>query len=206
MKVRTDAKRDAILQIASEVFLEMGYERASMAEIAARVGGSKATLYGYFPSKQAIFLTLARRFGAEHIDPAMQELISSPDDDVGKLLQRFGERLLSFLASAPAMSALRLVLAESGHSDVGEMFYEAGQKQGVQTMAGYLQSLMDRGLLRPANALVAAQHFGALVNAEAQYRWYYRDDADLTPKQIKAMVTRAVEVFLRAYGSDRKDL
>lgn len=47
MRVRTEAKRDAIVEAASEVFLESGFEGASMAQIATLVGGSKATLYGY---------------------------------------------------------------------------------------------------------------------------------------------------------------
>jgi AcrR family transcriptional regulator len=200
MKVRTDAKRDAILKIASEVFLEMGYERTSMAAISARVGGSKATLYGYFPSKEAIFLTLAHQFGAEHIDPAMDALTASRDDNLPLLLQQFGECLLGFLASASTISAHRLVLAEAGHSDVGRLFYEAGQQQGMQTMAAYLQSVMDRGLLRQADPLVAARHFGALVHSEIDHRYFYRENTELSPAQIQGMVTRAIQVFMGGYG------
>ncbi len=201
MKVRTDAKRDAILKVASEVFLEMGYERTSMAAIAARVGGSKATLYGYFPSKEAIFLTLARDFGAEHIDPALEALTTSQDDNLAPLLQQFGERLLTFLASASAISAHRVVLAEAGHSEVGRLFYEAGQQQGMQTMATYLQSVMDRGLLRQADPLVAARHFGSLMHSEIDHRYFYRENFELTPAEITGMVERAVQVFMGGYRS-----
>nr|WP_315431563.1 TetR/AcrR family transcriptional regulator [uncultured Albidiferax sp.] len=200
MKVRTDAKRDAILRTAGEVFLEMGYERTSMAEIAARVGGSKATLYGYFPSKESIFMTLAHQFGAEHMDPAMDELKAAADDDLTVVLERFSERLLTFLSAPETVSAHRLVLAEAGHSDVGRLFYEAGQKQGVATMGAYLKSLMDRGRLRPSDPVIAAQHLGALVRSEVDHRYFYRDVPALSPEQIKAMVARAVQVFLGGYG------
>ena len=40
-----------MLDIARAAFLREGYAAASMSEIAAKVGGSKATLYSYFPSK-----------------------------------------------------------------------------------------------------------------------------------------------------------
>ena len=40
-----DARREAILDVASDVFLEEGYANASMSTIAARLGGSKGTLY-----------------------------------------------------------------------------------------------------------------------------------------------------------------
>ncbi|SDO89356.1 transcriptional regulator, TetR family [Rhodoferax sp. OV413] len=200
MKVRTDAKRDAILRTAGEVFLEMGYERTSMAEIAARVGGSKATLYGYFPSKEAIFMTLAHKFGADHIDPAMDELMAAVDEDLTAVLERFCERLLSFLSASETISAHRLVLAEAGHSDVGRLFYEAGQKQGIATMGAYLQTLMDRGRLRQSDPVIAAQHLGALVHSEVDHRYFYRDLPELSPEQTKGMAARAVQVFLGGYS------
>ncbi|MGH6965637.1 MAG: TetR/AcrR family transcriptional regulator, partial [Phenylobacterium sp.] len=43
-----DARREAILDVAQEVFLEEGFANASMSTIAARLGGSKGTLYNYF--------------------------------------------------------------------------------------------------------------------------------------------------------------
>ena len=52
---RGDAKRRAILDVASEVFLAQGYAETSMSEIAAKVGGSKGTLYNYFRSKEELF-------------------------------------------------------------------------------------------------------------------------------------------------------
>ena len=55
MRVKTEGRRQVIIDAALEVFKEVGYERASMAEISARAGGSKATLYNYFKSKEELF-------------------------------------------------------------------------------------------------------------------------------------------------------
>ena len=55
MKTKTESKRQAIIQAAAEVFREVGFERASMSDIRERIGGSKATLYNYFPSKEKLF-------------------------------------------------------------------------------------------------------------------------------------------------------
>ena len=51
-RVRTDEKRNEIVQVAAELFQKHGYDRCSMAALSERLGGSKATLYGYFPSKE----------------------------------------------------------------------------------------------------------------------------------------------------------
>lgn len=198
MKVRTDAKREEILAIASKAFRELGYERTSMAEISARVGGSKATLYGYFPSKEALFRAAAQAFGHSHIGAALSELASA-EDDPALVLQRFGEKLLSFLFNPEAIAVHRMVLAEASQSDVGRLFYESGQKSGVQTMAAFLRSAMDAGRLRRADDNVAAMHFFGLVTAETQEHWFHREPPKMTSRQIAQIVKRAVEVFMSGY-------
>ena len=55
MRVKTQEKKQAILQVAAQAFRELGFEGTSMCEIRDRVGGSKATLYSYFPSKEDLF-------------------------------------------------------------------------------------------------------------------------------------------------------
>lgn len=61
MKKKTETKSQAIVDIAAEVFREMGFQRASMSEICRRVGGSKATIYNYFPSKELLFFEVMRQ-------------------------------------------------------------------------------------------------------------------------------------------------
>ena len=51
MRVKTDAKRREIVDMAWEVFRAKGFEGASMSDVAERFGGSKATLYRYYSSK-----------------------------------------------------------------------------------------------------------------------------------------------------------
>ncbi|MEY5029674.1 MAG: HTH-type transcriptional repressor KstR2 [Pseudomonadota bacterium] len=56
-----DLKRDAILDIAARCFAERSYSAASMNDIAAACGTSKARLYHYYDSKEAILLDLLER-------------------------------------------------------------------------------------------------------------------------------------------------
>ena len=58
MRVRTEEKREEIIRIAAELFQENGFERTSMSTISERLGGSKATLYGYFKSKEDLLLAV----------------------------------------------------------------------------------------------------------------------------------------------------
>ena len=97
MRVKTEAKRDAIVRAASEVFREMGFEGASMSEIAARAGGSKATLYGYFSSKEELFVAVIHGAAGAHFEPIFAAL-AKDSDDLERVLQRYGEKIMAVVS------------------------------------------------------------------------------------------------------------
>jgi hypothetical protein len=113
-------------------------------------------------------------------------------------LTRFGERMLSVLThDESALAVYRMVVAEAGRSNVGQLFYDAGPAEAMEAVAGLMAAAMDRGELRRSDPKVAAKHFTALVMAETDVRLYQREPPPLTLKQIRAMVGRGVEMFMR---------
>jgi AcrR family transcriptional regulator len=199
MRVLTEAKHKEILEIASQVFTEMGYEGASMAAIATRVGGSRGTLYRYFPSKERLFLEVVLSTGRRHLEPVFVDLEQSSGDITGAL-QRYGERFLSFLCDPESLAAQRMVIAEAGRSDIGQRFHQAGPKMGLDLLSKYLSAKMDEGILRRADANVAADHLQALLQAEIMPRCLLGLQSTAARGQIRQAVKRAVEVFLAAYA------
>ena len=199
MRVRTEAKRDAILDIAAKAFMELGYERASMSEISARVGGSKATLYGYFESKEQLFLEVAKAVGQTHMTAAFAEL-EQPEIELVVALQRFGEKLIGFLCQPEAVATLRMVIAEAGRSDIGQRFQECGPGRGLGAVETYLQAAMDGGRLRAADARVAALHLIALFEAETMPLRMMGVPVSTSRAHIRQVIERALAVFMAAYG------
>jgi len=201
MKVRTEARREAILEVASQVFLEFGFERASMAEIVHRIGGSKSTIYGYYPSKEVLFLAVTKAVGELHVQSAFDEL-AAHDIRVGvrDLLGRLCEKLAVLMCSSEMAATHRMVLAEAGRSNVGALFYEAGPQRGILDIAEFFRRAMEHGCMRQSDPTVAAQQFVALVQAEIQPRWYYKEQAPLTEEQVKGIAARAMATFARAYA------
>jgi AcrR family transcriptional regulator len=200
MRVLTEAKRNEILTIASQVFTQMGYEGASMAEIATRVGGSRGTLYRYFPSKERLFLEVVLSTGRRHLEPVFVDLEQNTGD-ITMVLQRYGEKLLSFLCDPESLAAQRMVIAEAGRSDIGKRFHQAGPKAGLDLLAKYLSARMDEGILRRSDKGIAADHLLALVQAEIMPRCLMGLQGTVTRGQIKQVVKRAVAVFLAAYSA-----
>src|SRR5512145_233681 len=98
MRVKTEERRQAIIEKAGEVFRAVGFDRASMSEIAANVGGSKATLYAYFPSKEELFIAVMKQSVevsetySAFADPAAIKINSF--DELRQFLVTFGIRFL----------------------------------------------------------------------------------------------------------------
>lgn len=199
MRVRTELRKKHILEVAARVFLEHGFERTSMSTIAEKLGGSKATLYGYFPSKEELFVEITTAAGRETANSAFAEL--NQDVDFSAALRRFGEKMLAFLLQPATLAAHRMVLANVGQSGIARCFYEHGPKLGMDLLADNLKQAMARGQLRSVDPVVAAAHLAALLESELVKRHLFGIETKTpSPQRIRKTVERAVDVFMAAYG------
>ena len=201
MRVKTEEKRQAIINAAFQVFSEMGFEQASMSEIAARAGGSKATLYSYFPSKEVMFADVMMA-AAEDAKAAVELLKTSLP--VRETLIRFGKHYLTATLRPEVLAVRRLAHHEGGRSSVGALFYERGPKLGWQSLTDFLQQLIDAGQLRNCDAAVATAHLRGLYEGELLELCPLGVAADTSSRNVAKVVQRAVDVFMAAYGPTDK--
>lgn len=204
MKVRTEARRLAIIEAAAELFKELGYERASMNELAKRLGGSKATLYGYFPSKETLFSAVARHLAMPHLTEATLALRTPAGsrENLEETLTAFAEKMLGILVNdADALAVYRMVIAESGHSDAGQLFYDSGPSESLQALSGWFRGAIEQGYVRAMDPSLLAIQFTALVTAETNARLYLRKPPAVSRATVRLMAKRAVELFLLGAAS-----
>ena len=201
MKVRTEARRDLILATATQVFMELGFEGTSMAEITKRVGGAKATLYGYFPSKEVLFLAVVQAEARRHLEGATADIASRRSASVRDDLLRFGTAYVTFTCSDVAISAVRMVLSQSARSEIGTLFFEQGPGEGLRMMAAALQAAMDRGQLRAADPVAAAHHLEGLLTSETRGRLFQQNPEPVRPAAARKIAERAVDTFLNGYAA-----
>jgi len=197
-RTKRAARRRAILAAASQVFLECGFERASMSMICDRLGVSKATLYHYFTSKEELFYEIVAASTDADFESVRHALVP-PDGDMAESLCRLGEALLHFLYSPPVMAHRRLFIAESGRTEMGSIVYERAVRRIQHRISDFLRSAMRRGTLKLADPGRAAMHLCGLLESELIYPYLYRQPVDTGPDAITAMTERAVAVFLAAY-------
>jgi AcrR family transcriptional regulator len=203
MRVKTEAKREAILAAACEIFREAGFDGASMGDIAARIGASKATLYGYFSSKEDLFVAAMHDEAVKEFDPILSAL-NKEVSDLQQALQLCGEKVLEFLCSANRIQTLRAVIAQSGRTDIGKRFYASGPQIGMEKIAQFLDRQMNLGRLKRSDPLRAAIQLKALLDCETVAPLLLGIEEKLSKPQIKAAVERAVKTFLAAYSVDNQ--
>lgn len=194
-----DQRREAIIEVAREVFFEEGYAAASMSSIAARLGGSKATLYNYFRSKEELFEAQVR----EGCDRVAEEVFDHLLDDgpVEDVLARLGEHYLAHIYSDWAVQTYRLVVAEATRSpQLARIFYEVGPAVGLKRLEVYLKEARARGMVDIADCAQAAEEFLTLCRGHKHFAYVLNLETRPNPAQIRTHIQHALTLFLKSYG------
>lgn len=195
MPVDTSTRRTAILTIAGRTFLRHGYADASMDGIAAEVGGSKSTLYRYFPSKAALFSAYVEEVGT--LAWASLAAVTVEGKEPEAVLEDTAQAYLDLILAPSALAVTRLVMAETGRfPDVGRIFYEHGIQRTERQIAAILQCLAERDDAPGWDCLAlpgAAAHFRALCEAGLHegclwglYEAVSREDVASVARQVVA--------------------
>ncbi|GAA5161640.1 TetR/AcrR family transcriptional regulator TvrR [Viridibacterium curvum] len=171
-----------------------------MSEIAARVGGSKATLYSYFPSKEELFLAVVRSVAENHLRTTFGDLDAGRS--VRENLLLFSERFIRLLASNEIINSHRYLVGEAGKSSVGRLFYEQGPRVGQDETSRFLATAMGKGELRKSDPEIAAKQLVALCKAEHFEERLLAVREELSEAEVREMAARAVDLFMRGYAPD----
>ena len=196
------AKRRQILDGARRVFLAMGFDGASMNEVARAAGVSKGTLYVYFASKEELFAALLRD---EKRDQA-EQLCRFDDDgsDVDAALQAIGTRFIDLVLRPDSLAHLRTVMAVAPKfPEIGRAYYEAGPQTGRRRLARYLDRQVAAGRLDIPDTILAAQQFFDTCKGEIFLKVLLGVGSMPTAAERESHVGRAVDLLLRAYAPSR---
>ena len=199
MRKKTSARREAILNTALEVFREAGFDGASMSLIAARVGGSKATLYNYFSSKEELLLA-AMHHSAQALGENIMAFIGSPGD-LRRQLERFAQSLLAVLADEDTLRLIRVAISVSSQSEhIGKRFFDLGTEAVWQKMADFMQQQINAGKLKPENPETLAMHLRCLCDMDLMAN-LMRAHKPSTQKQLSEKAELIADLFLRSHAA-----
>jgi TetR/AcrR family transcriptional regulator, mexJK operon transcriptional repressor len=201
-----DARRLHILDVARDVFIEDGFAAASMSTIAARLGGSKGTLYNYFESKEVLFSAVVTN-ECERKIAAMFDVEGAEDGDMEAVLRGFARRYARMVLSDDAMAFSRMVIAESSRApELGITFYEAGPRRSRARMAAYLERQIAAGRVTPCDSLRVVKQFCDLCISGLYTKRLMNIVPPPSDEELEANVDAALFVFLKAYGTNERSV
>jgi AcrR family transcriptional regulator len=195
MRVRTEDRRKTIIAAAAKVFREVGYARASMDGIAREVGGSKATLYGYFKSKDELF-GAAMKATVEAAVQRIAPLLDAESENLEAVLERLAEAYLAFIVSDEILPITRAIVCEAAATGLGAALYDQGPRRAIGLMAEFFAEEMRRDRIRDADPVTAALHFKGLIESDLFEAALY----GAKPSRVgRDAIADAVSAFLAAY-------
>ncbi|MFT3809764.1 MAG: TetR/AcrR family transcriptional regulator [Micropepsaceae bacterium] len=143
-KRRAAARPDEILDAALDVFIEAGFDAARMDDIAAKAGISKAGVYLYFDSKEALLRALISREIAP-IAAALAALAEGGADDPVGTIRMLGTLAASRLANPRIFAVPRLMISISNRFPDIAVHYRT---EVVERAKGALEMLIAAGIAR----------------------------------------------------------
>lgn len=193
-ELRRQVRRDTILEVAQQSFFELGYAATTMSGIAARLGGSKATLWHHFPCKEELFAAVVDRATAEFQARIAQALV--PGGPIEDGLRRFALHFIARVHSPEAVSLYRLVIAQSRRfPEMARIFFDRAPRRTRETLVGYLAGYP--AML--ADPDLAARQFMALCVGGLQQEMLLGVAEPAGEAQIAEEAEQAVVMFLAAY-------
>ena len=193
-----DQRRDRILQVAREVFFEEGFTSATMSMIAARLGGSKATLYAYFKNKEDLFDAIIAD-QCSVIEKMM--MLEEEGADIRTTLTALGRELVTAMSSDQAVRTMQLIIEESRRNpDLARRFDDAGPKVGTERLGAYLARAHAKGEICAPDPVHAAGVLAILLKGELHFRRMLGLEPEPSAETIEKEVQSAVTNFLAAYA------
>jgi AcrR family transcriptional regulator len=193
---RGRARVAKILDAATDLFLKVGYEQTSIDAILLQSGGSKSTLYAYFPTKEDLFRSVIDNV----VDSGDLDTALDVSANARVVLTEFAVSRQRVVLSQRHRAVLRLVIAERERfPDLAEIYWERGPQRSGHKLVTYMEALRNREIIGIDNAAEAAEFFIGMLFQRWHRHVYYMSSPPPTEALIRAHAERVVARFWAAY-------
>jgi len=180
------------------MFLELGYEKASMNRLVSRSSSSKSTLYKHFKSKEALFIAVIDHALRDHLAPI--ENLDLIDTGVEEGLVKIADAGLAVITSGLHVNLCRIIYAEAARIPlIGELYYQHGPKRGMLGLAAWLTKLVKTGRIRCRDPETAAEFFWAMLLHKPMLERYCDLVSPMTKTERRAYSKKTVRRFVNAF-------
>ncbi|PWC14581.1 TetR/AcrR family transcriptional regulator [Brenneria corticis] len=186
---------------ATELFLEHGYEAASMDRLIQQVGGSRRNIYERFGGKEGLFTVVVAE-ECKRLAAPLESLVLS-DTCIRQTLEKFGQELLRIIKQPRTLELHRLMIAEGKRfPHLSRAIWLAGHQNAKSILETWIQRQQAQGALREdLDASALSYAFINMVTAATQMQML-TGGAETTEEQDRNTVAISVTLFLAATTKD----
>jgi TetR/AcrR family transcriptional regulator, regulator of autoinduction and epiphytic fitness len=192
-----EEKRAQIVAAATELFLELGYDRTSLARIADCSGVSRATLFKQFPSKAALFdaIVTASWSTAEEDDPP-------PAGNIVDGLTTIGRRYAALLGRAEMTDLFRIVIAELPRfPELADAQFSQGKMPYFESVRRYLLAEHEAGTVLVEDVDLAATQFLGMISNYVFWPTLLVPGWEVSAGRVAQVVDEAVRTTATRYAA-----
>lgn len=189
-------KRALILQAATALFLELGYDRTSLAKIAERSGVSRATLFKQFPTKAALFDAMVTESWsiADEEDPP-------PAGNIVTGLSVIGRQYAELLSRPQMTDLFRIVIAELPRfPELARAQFSQGKLPYFEAVRSYLLAEHHAGTVRVEDVDLAATQFLGMISNYVFWPTLLVPDWEVGADRVLQVVDEAVRTITARYA------
>lgn len=193
--LRQAAKRQNIINVATEMFLADGYSGVSVDGLIAKTGGSKRTIYTYFDGKEGLFSAIIEHLCAEHVNPLLHmDLKQLP---LQQALSTVSNVFLDVVLLPRTIALHRLIVAEALRApEAARAFFDAAPATAYGCLAEYLTWAGETGLITPGDAQTRARIFLDALTGDLQLRCLLGLAKRPSKSERERLIAEAITIFI----------
>jgi TetR/AcrR family transcriptional regulator, mexJK operon transcriptional repressor len=198
---RKTERRQAIVAAARRCFLSEGYAATSMSGLLKTLGGSKATLWNYFHSKEELFAAVIEDIVRDFSQQMAGDLKAGAN--LRTSLETFCRVFMVTTGQPDGVAAWRLIIGESQRfPELGHIFYEMAAQPVEHALAAYIQDQIQSGRLVDEGPLKMARVLLGLCSTQHNLRLWGVPPPD--DENIDADAQRFANYFLSLFAVDQR--
>jgi AcrR family transcriptional regulator len=197
------AVEERILHAARKIFLERGFEGASIDEIAEAARSGKPTIYARFPGKEALFTAVVMRSVAANVEHL--EAYTPTGATIEQRLDNVAVTVLEWILLSDSISLMRVAIAEAPRfPDLATSVYAMARERGAQAMARLLAEAAQSNELgalpafAPEHVVTTTRLFQDLVILPLAMRALFGEKLKQLRAEIEPHAKRSIALFLAA--------
>lgn len=197
------AKKRKVLQVATQMFLELGYDKTTIDALTEKVGGSKVYIFKTFGGKDKLFEAIVIAACEEILRPLSRTRVETKDLKEG--LTQLGERFLKLSLSPKSIALHRLIIGERlRFPHLGELFLESGPEKSYKVVSDYLAMQQANGVIKQGDTYEMAIQFLGMLNAGFVQRMLVAGRPAPGKKIQQNRLETAADTFIRGITPSKK--